>query len=120
VLVSAESSAVRFVQRGTGDTIRVAMRDVAGLEVSRGRGSRVGRGAALGLGIGAVAGAVTGGVAYLVERNTCACPPFSEYVAFTAVAGIFVGTSVGTVVGAFIRGERWTPVPLPVAASAGR
>jgi hypothetical protein len=61
VLVRAKTSAVRLVRQGTGDTVRVAMRDVAGLDASRGRGSRAVRGAALGVGIGAVVGGVVGG-----------------------------------------------------------
>lgn len=116
VLVGVDSASVRFVRRGTADTLRVAVRDVAGVELFAGRRSRAGRGALIGLAAGSVAGAGVM-VAMLQQDTGCrgmnALKDLCGFVTMMGAAGgAFLGTVVGALVGASNPEERWTPVVL--------
>jgi hypothetical protein len=121
VVLSADADSLRFVVRGAGDTAGVGLRDIARLEVSRGRRRNTWRGARRGALYGSVGLGLAGGTWNLVAPSLTGgscyalCSPAEGALAGAIVGAVF-GTLVGTSVGAFIRTERWAPVVLPPAA----
>ena len=108
---------------GALNSVAVPLAGVTGLEVSRGRHTRVRRGLAVGLVTGAVVGAVASYAAY--KPDTCGetelgcflspLPEFSrsDETVLGAIGGGLLGAAVGSVVGLAWRTERWERVSLP-------
>jgi hypothetical protein len=128
VLVSAGRDALRFAARGTGDTVWLAARDVARLDVARGRRGYAKRGALVGAGLGTLVGTVAA-LADLGETSCgtvtlddgtkiggffCSTMRGQDVPVYGLAAGL-LAAPVGALVGAFVRSERWVPVLLPGA-----
>jgi len=104
---------------GALNSVAVPLAGVTGLEVSRGRHTRVRRGLVVGLLGGALVGAVSAFAAY--ESDPCAQGQFfgcfdmgrGEQMGLGAVAGGVLGAAVGSVVGLAWRTVRWERVSLP-------
>jgi hypothetical protein len=88
--------------------------DVVKLEISRGRKSNAGKGTLIGAGVGLVVGLMAAAASTddsdsLGEFSWLVYPP----------SGILVGGTLGLVVGALTRTEKWQEVPLPQPIQAG-
>ncbi len=107
-LVSADADSLRFADSSGVSAIPIA--SVDRLERSRGRRSNAGRGALIGGLIGAGAGLVLGLAASAEEGGW-----YEVGAEDVAVATVFLGAiagSVGALIGAASKGERWEPVIL--------
>lgn len=92
------------------DTARIALSSVTRLQVRR-RSSKAGQG----LHIGALVGGGLGALFFLAgEDRSCSgiCVGLRDFAPYTTAAGIFLGSLVGTIVGALQTSESWYHVPL--------
>jgi hypothetical protein len=134
-VLSTARDSLRLAARGTPgtrDTLTIAVQDVTRLEVVQGRRGFAGRGALIGAGVGALTLTVVA-IAAVGEQScstatlrdgtqiTTSCKTYqASDIAAAPLIGGALGLPIGALVGAFVRGDRWTPVVLPTAGGRAR
>ena len=113
IVIGTAGDTLVLATNGGRDTLAVSAGAIDRLELSQGTSSRSGAGMVYGGLIGLGAGVV--GLGVLLSGNDCSgC----AVLLAVPVGTMIVGGGIGAVVGAFIRGERWEPVPLVGRRSA--
>jgi hypothetical protein len=105
-LESWDAESLRLSGPG-GPPERLALSDLAKLEVSRGMKGNAGKGALIGAGVGLVGGIVAG-ILFRSEDDAYGL----EYMAI-AVSTWMGATALGAITGAFIKTEKWQELPIP-------
>ena len=109
----AMDSASRAMVTNAGDTVRVPLGHIVGLDLSQGTKSNAGKGALTGLLIGAMSGVLVGAVASSSDDGDFIDLNAGEWaVGIGAVFGA-LGAGIGAGVGAGQRSDKWAPAVWP-------